>query len=245
MKIVIDVGHTYDWYETYGDKGMILNGVKIEEYYLNKLIADDLFDILKEQNITVYKTPTYQKPCKKGVKYIEASRYDLNTRTDYINKINPTLSVSLHHDWNKNSNSRGYTIYKYKYNNTTKIYKERIGKRLKSRVSGIKECSLNNNGYSECYKGHQGFAMIMNPTCNAILIENGFFSSQTDVNLTKKLHFKFALAIAEGILNKTINLNQYIYKVQAGAYSLEKNAKDQVDKLKNKGFDAFYTKEKK
>jgi N-acetylmuramoyl-L-alanine amidase len=205
--VTIDTGHTPDWYETYKDKGTILNDIKIEEYTLNKLIADNVYNFLKNEGVLVYRTPTYEKSCLKST-YKKAVSHDLNLRTNYINKIKPKLSLSFHHDYNNNGNVRGFTIYRYINNGTTKTYKARIGKKFKENVPGIKECGLNTNGYSDCYNGHQGFSLVMKILCDSMLIENGFFSSQQDVNLTKNYYKLFAKSIVEGLMNKTIEIGE-------------------------------------
>lgn len=84
----------------------------------------------------------------------------------------------------------------------------------------------------------------------AMIVENFFVDSQSDVNIYKKVGAKaMAKAIAEGLLNKTItestntqkpnNNKKGVYRVVCGSYGDKKNAIDQQNSLKAKGFDSF------
>ena len=105
-----------------------------------------------------------------------------------------------------------------------------------------KECSLNYSGYSVCYPGHQNFALVRGPKCNAMLIECGFFSNSEDVKLTEDHSWTIAYRIACGVLNKQIPIEtntDYKYYIQTGVFNNLQNAKNLADKLKAKGFDAI------
>ena len=216
MKIVIDIGHCPDTYDKKGSKGCILNGNKIEEYNLNKLISVDLFNILKDQGHEVF----YSLPLNTKEPDILSNRYN------NINKINPDLSVSIHHDYGK---SKGFTIYTYKNNTTTKKIKDRITTNLKTL---LKECALNYNGYSICYPEHQNFALVAKPKCDAMLIECGFFNNQDDVNLTLNKHYEIAKLISKGILgDKYINKEVKKVKETPTVKEIRKNCLDYPDKM--------------
>lgn len=192
MKIIIDTGHFHDTYDKYKEKGTILLGEKIEEYNLNKIISDELYQIFKKQGHDVYRTPQYNESD------IGKERTDLSDRYGAVNKISTSkedICISIHHDAGESS---GFTIYTYKGNNKTSDIKNKITQKLK--LIGAIECSLNNNGYSVCYKGHQGFAMVCKTDCNALLIEVGFFTNRKDVDFTKNNYKKISMAIYCGIL---------------------------------------------
>ena len=195
LKVVIDIGHLHNTYEKKGMKGIILNSKKVEEYDLNLLIAKSLKSILEKEGCEVY----FSLPIGKSEPDL------LNIRTNYINKIKPDISISIHHDWSKSSNTRGFTIYKWKTNKQTTKIKEQITKEMKKTCI---ENGLNYNDYSECYPGNQNFALVRKPNCNALLIECGFFSNEKDVELTQKHHWSIAYRIACGVLNKQIEINQ-------------------------------------
>jgi hypothetical protein len=158
--------------------------------------VDNLKKILEKEGIKVYLTPTYEKSDPNN------TTKDLADRYDFINKIKPDLSISIHHDYAISLTTRGFTVYKWRDNKgQSTVLKRNITKELRKTS---KECQLNHNGYSECYPGHQNFAMVREPKCDALLIECGFFSNLDDVKLTEKYSWTIAYRIACGILNKQI-----------------------------------------
>lgn len=187
----IDIGHFHDTWEKTKTKGMVKNGRVIEEYNLNKLVAVNLYEILKKQKCNVYYTMPF------NAKEPE----NFNTRKLAIDIYNPALNISIHHDWSGSEDTRGFAIYTWRGNKTTAKIKEQLTQKMKTLCF---ESNLNNNGYSICYPGHQNFAIIRLPKANSILIEIGYFSNEKDVDLTTNYHYDIAKLIAEGILNKNI-----------------------------------------
>lgn len=90
----------------------------------------------------------------------------------------------------------------------------------------------------------------------AILVECGFMDNIAESLLMRSIEYRKECSkeIAKGIC-KYFNVSykdkdaiikpvkKYIYKVCAGAFENEKNAINQVEKLKEKGFDSYYVKE--
>lgn len=211
--VAIDVGHCLDTYEKTGGKGCILNNQIIEEHDLNLLIAKTLYEQLRMLGITV----NYSLPLGTLEPDI------LNTRTNNINKLNPDVSISIHHDY---GSSKGFTIYTWKDNTESLKLKNQISEKFKK--IGMKECPLNYNGYSVCYPGHRNFALVREPNCNSMLIEIGFFNNSDDVEFTKKNYNLIAKSIIEGLLNTTIETTT----IEANTYN-SNNVVEEVINLTN------------
>jgi len=166
MKITIDIGHGKNTYKDTGAKGMRLaNGVIVEEWPLNLLIALSLCASLKNAGINaiIINHPTDEDvPLKK--------------RTETINKINPDLHISVHHDYNNNKNVEGTTVYYWHTNKKTKELANNIITNLSK--NNFKISSLKTQGSKpNCWNN---FHMVRETKCSSILIECGFFSNEKD-----------------------------------------------------------------
>lgn len=164
------------------------------------------------------------------------------------NKFNPAIHISFHSNAGS-TNARGCECYYSMHNKdgsgkklATTWYNE-ISKVTPSPDRGIKSDKvLYSNGLYELRKTNK----------TAVLMEFFFHSNKEDVEFFKKNINKFAEATAKAIYKffdikyqvKESNTNT-LYRVYAGAYSNEENAKNQVKKLEAKGFDSYYKKETK
>lgn len=196
-KVVIDIGHKVDTFDKLKAKGTVLNGKVIEEYELNKIIAVALKNKLECNGVKTY----FSEPLD------SKEPEDFNKRTNGIDKYNPDLCISIHHDANNKSDVRGFTMYTWKGNINTLTIKKQITQYLK-KIST--ENKLNSSGYSLCYPGHNNFAIVRKPKAPVILLEVGFFTNPNDVDLTLHKADEIATAITEGILNKEIKNNTHI-----------------------------------
>lgn len=101
-------------------------------------------------------------------------------------------------------------------------------------------------------QNYDDFAVNRVTTMDSCLLEVGFISTTNDNKIFDTKFNEMAEAIARtlcsavGVNYKKIEkpAENIIYRVQAGAFSVKKNAEDHVAKLKKAGFDAFIVEER-
>jgi len=178
------------------------------------------------------------------------SSTELSERVAYINKSGAKVAVSIHAnafgtDWNTAS---GWEIYCYKMQGESL----KLAQAIKSEsipYLGIKDRGI---------KDGSAFALVGKTNPTAVLIEHGFYTNKTEVELLKSNDFreKCAIADAKGILKylgitwiepkvETPIVDDYYYKVQLGAFEQPTNATKLQEKLKGLGFSTIIKKIKK
>ncbi|REG96470.1 N-acetylmuramoyl-L-alanine amidase [Flavobacterium aquicola] len=149
--IVIDAGH-----------GGNDNGAQIgaeQEKKIVENIANKINSLNKKGEIEIVLL-------RKGDRFIA-----LNERVLEINKINPSLVISLHIDASKNINENGVHAYVSKQN----VFYEKSMENAKNLVDEITNEKLANGGVKDA----DSF-IIKNSKCPALLVEIGYLSNQND-----------------------------------------------------------------
>lgn len=169
----------------------------------------------------------------------------LETRCKRANDFKANLYLSIHHNAGINGGTGG-GIVAYTWNkpdaqlqNWQKLFYDAL----------IAKTGLKGNRATPLAKSN--FYVLVNTDMQALLIENGFMDSKTDVPVILSEDFaeKAATAYVEtlvkigGLTKKAqpqTNTNGKLYRVQIGAFSREEGAKELLNKAKAAGFaDAF------
>ncbi len=95
--------------------------------------------------------------------------------------------------------------------------------------------------------GNDYFCVVRETMCPFVICEWGFIDNKIDVDklkkpdMLRKIGIAYAEAIAEfiNLKEKEIKNDRPLYKVQAGAFSDENNARRLVNKLQTAGFSAY------
>ena len=198
----------------------------INESTENRNVAKELIKILREQGHTVYDCTV-----DNGV-----------SASDIINKIvtkantnTVDLDISIHFnsgakDVKGNGSTTGVEVLVYKTGGESEV----VAKRICNKVSNL---GFKNRGV----KVRTDLGYLKRTKAPALLVECAFVDDYDDTSLYN--YEKMALAIAEGILNKTIELNKVTestyYRVVAGSFTKRDNAQKVVNDLKNKNYSAF------
>jgi N-acetylmuramoyl-L-alanine amidase len=184
MKINIHAGHGKQDSKSCGAyTSMLYESVE------NRLIKDELIEILKRKGCTVYDCtvdyPSSQSDC-------------INKIVKKCNSNNVDLDISIHFNSGRNdlkgdSKTGGVECILYSENNALP-YALRICKEIAS-------LGFTNRGI----KYNKTLGVLKNTKAPAIIVEVCFVDDKDDVDLYKKINYKVvAKAIAEGILNEKI-----------------------------------------
>lgn len=174
---------------------------------------------------------------------IEKNNYKSSTLVDIVkesNSFNPDIHLAFHS--NAGIKARGCEVYYSMYTKNEKgkllanYWYNEISELTPTTDRGVK---------SDGCLYSRGLYELRETKSVAALMEFFFHSSPEDVKffLSNKEAFAIGTAIA---IYKYFGLtykSKYLYRVYAGAYAMEENAKNQVKKLKEKGFDSYYKKE--
>ena len=169
----------------------------------------------------------------------------LKERTDKANKANADLLLSVHHNAGINGGSGGGVVV-YRYPNSIMTSKA-MQKSLYDKV--VAKNKLKGNRSSPL--AEKNLHMLRESKMAALLIENGFMDSETDVPII--LTDAHARKTAEGIVEflvehyklkkksaaKLSTKDGQYFRVIAGSYQSRSNAEAQQEKLKKAGFDSF------
>ncbi|TWT04586.1 N-acetylmuramoyl-L-alanine amidase [Planomicrobium sp. CPCC 101079] len=169
-KVVVFAGHDHDTWETLGAKGVRTDLEKdgvYEEFDTNFIIAKGTVERLRKvKGLTVY------FPQENGRKMT------LKQRVDYANEIEADLLVDIHSNASASRTATGAAAFYWK------------GSEDGKRVAGYYASLLNQNGFptwqggtfaSNLTDGWSGFYMLRYSNMPAILTENFFFTTRSEL----------------------------------------------------------------
>jgi N-acetylmuramoyl-L-alanine amidase len=181
LDILIGLGHGPNTFKKTGGKGLKLSdGTIIEEFELNKLMANTLKNSLDENpNI---KTGYINEP---DINY----NLSLPRRKNIINFKKPHLYMSIHHDASKYSKTQGFTIWYWNKNSLTKKLAQELRDELVSR--GFIPSPIGNGvGRAIPNVKWPNFYILREPVANGLLIECGYFTNSVDRKKTFDLKYR-------------------------------------------------------
>ncbi|WP_349409719.1 N-acetylmuramoyl-L-alanine amidase [Pseudalkalibacillus sp. SCS-8] len=225
VTVVLDPGHggsdSGAVYKQYREKDFNLKvALMVREFLLESYVVKVLMTRAKDETVS------------------------LKERTDFANKKNADYFFSIHHNAAGGSGFESF-IYNGNINNSTKVIQGIIHKEI---VFTMDKYNVFNRGQKRA-----NFYVLRNTRMNAMLIEVLFIDNEKDLKLM--LNDKFlrdvAMATATGIA-KALNLPRKekpkpkpepvpgtIYKVIAGSFKEEENAKDRAEMLASKKIDSY------
>ncbi|UTI42090.1 N-acetylmuramoyl-L-alanine amidase [Niallia sp. RD1] len=233
MKIMLDAGHGYN---TAGKR--TVDGT-MREWEFNSKVAHYVNEALKgyENVSTKYAHDTTGK-----------TDVSLTTRTNNANSWKADVYVSIHANANGNGkwdSASGIETYVY-----TSKPKEALALANKVQDELVKVTSRKNRGVKTA-----DFHVLRETHMTAILCECGFMTNKEEAALLKSDSYrkKVANAIVSGLAKqyglkkKTVTkmedkaVNNTLYKVQVGAFSVKSNADKIAEELKKKGYSVVVT----
>lgn len=234
FKIALNAGH---YLNTPGKRCLKkLDKNETREWVLNNRICD-----LVEKNLKAYTGYSLLRIDDTTGK----TDISVEKRAQKANEFGADIYVSLHHNAGiKGGKGGGIMVYTYlKVDAKTKKLQKAVYDNL------IKYTALKGDRAEPLAKAD--FAECRLTKMPAILIENGFMDSSTDVPviLSEEFATNSAKALTEAIVAfgalKKIPKETTTYYVQAGAFGSKANAENLVKKLKAAGFSATIKVEKK
>ena len=234
VKIALDAGHGIN---TPGKRVMKrFDSKETREWTLNSRVAEYVEEYLKEyEGYQLLRVD--DRTGKRDV--------PLSERTKKANDWKADIYISIHHNAGINGGSGG-GITVYRYTNSSKFTKA-MQKRLYDEL--IKHTGLKGNRANPL--GEANFHVLRETNMAAVLIENGFMDSRTDVPII--LSDAHARKTADGIVEFLADhfklkkkpkpspkpSKDGFYRVVVGSYRDKKNAEEQQKKLKKAGFNSF------
>jgi len=235
VRIALDAGHGIN---TAGKRLLkSLDKAETREWVLNNRVANYVEEFLKEyEGYELMRVD--DRTGKRDVPLAE--------RTKKANDWKADIYISIHHNAGINGGSGGGIVV-YRYPNSSKMTKA-MQKRLYDLL--IKHTGLKGNRASPL--GEANFHVLRETKMAAVLIENGFMDSRTDVPII--LSDTHARKTADGIVEfvvghfklkkkpkpkPTAPKNDGFYRVVVGSFKDRKNAEEQQKKLKKAGFNSF------
>ena len=245
MKIMLDAGHGYNTPGKRSPDGM-------REYEFNRAVANYAKQLLENyKNVTVYLSHSDQRDIS------------LKARTDKANSLNVDIFVSIHAnafgggDWN---NVSGIETYVYP---TRPPVAFQLAQKIQRNL--VISTGLENRGVKTA-----DFHVLRETEMDAVLVECGFMTNRNDIKLLRSETYR--RTVAEGIvkaLAQQFSLQTKSnaapkpapapappssnsvaqakkdgqYKVQAGAFDNEENAKELAERLRKAGFEVYIDKE--
>lgn len=229
-KICIDAGHGL---YTSGKRCMKkLDSNETREWVLNDRIADKLEVMLKSYNCEVLRADDTT-----GLTDVS-----LANRVKKANNWGADIYISIHHNASINGGSGGGTqVYYY----SSKAERKTQATKLYNNIVNMTKLVGNRSEKVKKYP----YYVLAQTKASALLIENGFMDSSTDVPvILSETHSQYT---AQGILNFLVDelgLNKVagavepesdvLYRVQCGAYKNRAGAEALRDKLKADGYEA-------
>lgn len=226
-KICIDAGHGL---YTSGKRCMKkLDSNETREWVLNDRIADKLEVMLKSYNCEVLRADDTT-----GLTDVS-----LANRVKKANNWGADIYISIHHNAGVNGGSGGGTqVYYY----SSKAERKTQATKLYNNI--VNMTKLVGNRSSRVIK--YPYYVVKNTKMPALLIENGFMDSSTDVPIIlSETHSQYT---AQGILNFLVSElgltkavepeSDVLYRVQCGAFKNKAGAETLRDKLKADGYEA-------
>lgn len=163
----------------------------------------------------------------------------LKERSDFENKNTYDYFISFHRNAFQPEKAKGVETYSY------------LNQGLKAKELAEKiQTSLVALGFVDRGVKAANFHVLRETKAPAVLVEIGFIDSTNDNNLFDSKRSEIVNALTKAILSQLgINYVQAVvakqeiskgtlYRVMAGSYAVRKNAENQVQMLKNAGFDA-------
>lgn len=224
MKIILTVGHSIlKTGNCTSADGRSFGGVL--EYAYNKHIVEQVANYLSGVG---HKVDVLVCPELRFVKSSDEKSYKLQK----VNSGNYDLVVELHLNASKLHNARGCEV----------LYKSSSGKKFAQQVQSRLAMVFPDRGIQK----RDNLYMLNGTKPVAIMLETFFCDNSIDCELAEK--HDVSLLIAEGIHGSSIVytpskpiVSGVLYRVQIGAFSVNKNAERLLTELKGKGFDAFLT----
>ena len=232
LRIALDAGH---WYGEPGRRCLKkFDKNETREWTLNSRVIEYVEDGLKDYTGYEY-IRVDDRTGKKNV--------SLAQRVKLANDFKADVFLSVHHNAGIDGGNGGGIVV-YRYPNSTKFTKA-MQKALYNEL--IRHTGLKGNRASPLAEAN--FAILRNSKMAAVLIENGFMDSKTDVPII--LSDAHARKTARGIVAwlaaeyrlkakpKPAPKPAGYYRVIVGSYKDKNNAIAQQNKLKKAGFDSF------
>ena len=225
MRINVHAGHNPDGKTACGAIGLIKESTEA------RAVKNKVIEMLKSLGHTVYDCTVDNGTSKNDV---------LQKIVEKCNAHEVDLDVSIHFNAgaNKilNKVTTGTEVFVYSSTSKAKTYAQQV-------VNAISALGFKNRGV----KTSSTLYVLRKTTNPAMLIECCFVDDPDDVELFNV--DKMAQAIVKGITGTIVpisstptNTSTKLYRVQTGAYSVEKNAIDLKNKLQKKGFNAIVKK---
>jgi len=172
--IVVDPGHGGS------DPGTIGYGHSTEAENV-LAIAWDLKGMLEDAGATVIMTRQSNVNPAEGTPYANQTNGQLAARTAIANYNNAEIFVSIHNDWNGNSNISGTTSYYYHAHDW--LLADSVQKHLVSHV-GSRDIGVKRGN----------FYVLRNTSMPSVLVEVGFLSNQRESQLLSQAWYRTAAA---------------------------------------------------
>jgi N-acetylmuramoyl-L-alanine amidase len=245
LKIMLDAGHGYNTPGKRSPDGM-------REYEFNRAVANYAKQLLANyKNATVYFSHSDQRDVS------------LKARTDKANSLNVDIFVSIH------ANAFGSGGWNNVGGIETFVYPSRppVANQLAQKIQRnlVISTGLENRGVKTA-----DFHVLRETKMDAVLVECGFMTNRDEIKLLRSETYR--RTVAEGIvkslaeqfrLQRKANAapapapapaapsskspapanKDGLYKVQAGAFDNEQNAKALAERLRKAGFDVYIDKE--
>jgi N-acetylmuramoyl-L-alanine amidase len=159
-KVGLDIGHEHDTWERTGGKGVVVNGKVYEEHTFNKALGDSL---RKELELH-------------GIKVISSQSSSLETRTDYYNAKNVDIVVSLHANYNSDSNVKGVCVFGWHNHTDSQNLQNYL-------LDEFRKAGLDTHGSGD-HDSEMGswteLAITRDTKMTAVLVEHGFMGNPHD-----------------------------------------------------------------
>ncbi|WP_067843642.1 N-acetylmuramoyl-L-alanine amidase [Amphibacillus sediminis] len=222
VKLFIDPGHGGS------DPGAVANG--LQEKNLTLSIAIALRDYLTShyQDISIRMSRTSDQSIA------------LSERTRMANQWGADFYLSIHINA---GGGVGFESYIWNRQFTNKSRTQQLRSTIHQAI--IRQTDWRDRGQKEA-----NFHVLRETTMPAILTENGFIDHQEEARSMRKSNWidqvaeAHAIGIAEAFHLKTNTApptqnGQTLYRVVAGSFIHERNAREQINALQNKGYDSY------
>lgn len=162
ITVVLDAGH--------GGNDFGANDNQFSEKEITSQIVAKVLAANKNPNVTIELTR------------LSDETVSLQQRTEIINRVKPDLVLSLHVNYNKNSEASGFEIYTPKNESANSALSTVFANKLADKLS--KKITSNNRGVKEA-----PFMILNKSEAPAVVVELGFLSNAKDRELlTSEAH---------------------------------------------------------
>jgi len=218
-RLCFDYGHGGE------DPGACYNGRKESDDVLS--LGKEVAEEVRRHGVTVDETRTSD------------TTVSLNDRSNFENRNTYDYFISFHRNAYDPEKAKGVETYTYLNS----------GAKSKSLAESI-QVSLVDLGFTDRGVKEANYHVLRETKAPAILIEIGFIDNSEDNNLFDIKKYEIIKAIAKAILAEVgigyigtsaeieQTNGQTLHRVMAGSYAVRENAENQVQKLKEAGFDA-------